>query len=116
MTSARLTTAIRISALVRRVNAEGGSAMVLKKGDPTAGAILLILCERSLDSRLFERALDDKGEYRWRQIGMNLAGEPQKVAEFLEKRRRNDHELRSDERRVGTECVRTGRTRGERKQ
>src|SRR3546814_3803475 len=94
MTSARLTTAIRISALVRRVNAEGGSAMVLKKGDPTAGAILLILCERSLDSRLFERALDDKGEYRWRQIGMNLAGDTQKVAEFTEMRRRTAPEAR----------------------
>src|SRR3546814_20586577 len=93
MTSARLTTAIRISALVRRVNAEGGSAMVLKTGDTTAGALLLILCARSLDSRLFDRALDAKGEYRWRQDGMNLAGSPQKVREFIEKRSRLEPDL-----------------------
>src|SRR3546814_12874617 len=72
VTDARLTTAIRVSALIRRVNSEGGHATVLSKGDATAGAILLILCERGRNQRFFER---------------------------------------SEERRVGKECVSTCRSR-----
>src|SRR3546814_8621901 len=65
VTDARLTTAIRVSALIRRVNSEGGHATVLSKGDATAGAILLILCERGRNQRFFERTLDQNGAYRW---------------------------------------------------
>lgn len=93
MSAARLTSALRVSALIRRVNAEGGYAAVLHKGDPTAGAILLSLCEKGADSRLFERALDEKGTYRWQRIGLSLGEDPQKMAEFLEKRRRVDPDL-----------------------
>lgn len=93
MSGVRLTSALRVSALIRRVNAEGGHAAVLHKGDPTAGALLLILCERGADFRLFERALDENGAYRWRQIGLNLGQDQQKMAEFLEKRRRVDPDL-----------------------
>src|SRR3546814_18820512 len=85
VTDARLTTAIRVSALIRRVNSEGGHATVLSKGDATAGAILLILCERGRNQRFFERTLDQNGAYRWGR--------------------------RSEERRVGKECVSTCRSR-----
>lgn len=93
MTPARLTTAVRVSALVRRVNAEGGHAMVLHKGDPTAGALLLVLCTRGENTRFFERVLDEKGDYQWRQIGRDAAENPEKTASFMEGRRRIDPDL-----------------------
>lgn len=93
MTPARLTTAVRVSALIRRVNAEGGHAMVLQKGDPTAGALLLVLCTRGENARLAERVLDEKGDYKWRQIGRETAENPEKMAAFMEKRRKIDPDL-----------------------
>jgi hypothetical protein len=93
MSEARLTTAIRVSALIRRVNADGGSATVLAKGDPTAGALLLLLCERGANPRLYERALSAKGRYLWQSISLNLLDNPENLAAFIEKRRRIDPDL-----------------------
>ncbi len=93
MTAARLATGVRVSALVRRVNAEGGHATIIKKGDPTAGAVILNLCERGANPRLYERVLDERGGYQWRRIGLNLAEDPLKMAEFLERRYRIDPDL-----------------------
>lgn len=91
--SARLTTAVEISALIRRVNAEGGHVTVLQKGDPTAGAALLVLCERGRNPRIFERSLDEKGDYRWRRTGPDLADDSAKMTEVIEKKRKIDPDL-----------------------
>ena len=42
----RLATGIYVNALIRRVNQSGGMAMVLAKGDETAGALILITREK----------------------------------------------------------------------
>ena len=93
MIDARLTTAIRVSALIRRVNSEGGHATVLSKGDATAGAILLILCERGRNQRFFERTLDQNGAYRWGRTGGDPGEDHGAVASFIERRRRIDPDL-----------------------
>ncbi|API60070.1 hypothetical protein BSL82_12770 [Tardibacter chloracetimidivorans] len=93
MTDARLTTAIRVSALIRRVNSEGGHATVLSKGDATGGAILLILCERGRNQRFFERTLDQNGAYRWGRTGGDPGEDHGAVASFIERRRRIDPDL-----------------------
>jgi hypothetical protein len=85
----RPTTGLLVSALIRRIEAEGGSAMVLTRGDATAGVMLLLIADRGVPSALLERSLGVSG-YAWHEIG------PDDVAErdaYLERRRRADPDL-----------------------
>lgn len=93
MSLPRLATRVAVSALIRRVNAEGGVATVLRKGDATAGAVILSLCERGTHNRLFERVLGAGDTYLWRAIGPAADAEPLKMADFLEKRVEMDPDL-----------------------
>lgn len=53
--SDRLTSQMLVSALLRRAQAEGGSAMVLHRGESTSGTIVLQLLERGENRGFFER-------------------------------------------------------------
>ncbi len=43
----RLTTELRVGALLRRAHAAGAFAAVLQKGDPVAGAVILVARDRA---------------------------------------------------------------------
>ena len=58
----RLQSSILVNALQRRAESEGGFAAVLAKGDPTAGAVLVILAERGEKIKILERLLEGGGE------------------------------------------------------
>ncbi len=92
MTKARLTSQVLVSSLLRRAEAEGGFGAVLAKGDPTAGAILVILAERGVRSVLLERLLQPDGLYAWQESGRTAADEADFRAQ-LERRRRSDPDL-----------------------
>lgn len=79
-----------VSALIRAVEAAGGSGMVLAKGDATAGAILLVLVKRGRTTGLCERTLDRGNRYAWTAAGPAIADDPAAVADYLARRRRND--------------------------
>ena len=91
--SARLTSAVLVSALVRRVNKEGGSAMVLAKGDATSGGILLLAYERGADPRFFERGLGPKGGPALIRTGPQDMGGAESVTAYWQRRRRSDPDL-----------------------
>ena len=59
--SGRLPSGVLVSALMRRVNDAGGSAVVLAKGDAQAGAILIVTADRGQDQRLLERGIGPDG-------------------------------------------------------
>jgi hypothetical protein len=63
----RLASSVLAGALIRKAEGDGGFAAVLAKGDPTAGAILLILTERGANPRVLERLLKPDGTYSWAQ-------------------------------------------------
>ena len=88
----RLTSAVLVSALMRRVQAEGGNAAVVVKGDATAGSILLLSCERGLAKAILERVLAADGRYRWTAVGP-VPTESADVHQYVEKRRRADPDL-----------------------
>ena len=88
--TARLTSAMLVSALIRRVGAEGGNAAVLAKGDATAGAILLICMEKGVVQSVCERILDMKGIYHWTAVG---PAEPGALNDYLDRRRARDADL-----------------------
>jgi hypothetical protein len=88
--TARLTSAMLVSALIRRVGAEGGNATVVAKGDATAGSILLICMEKGVVKSVRERVLDTAGAYAWAAVGPT---EPEALTTYLERRRARDSDL-----------------------
>lgn len=92
--SARTTSQILVSALIRAVEAAGGSGMVLARGDATAGAILLAIAERGETRRLLERALDPMtSAYRWIECGPKAIDEPGALGDYIDRRRRSDPDI-----------------------
>jgi hypothetical protein len=88
--SPRLTSTMLVSALIRQVNNAGGFAAVLAKGDPDAGAILLLFIEKGTVQSVRERILGTKGTYEWRSVGPVDAVERD---EWLARRRARDPDL-----------------------
>ena len=87
--TARLTSAMFVSALLRLVQNQAGFGTVVAKGDKDAGAILIVLAERGKRVRLLERLLRGDGIYAWDSplpAGHNAVD----IDKFLERRRRFD--------------------------
>ena len=89
----RVTTSIYVNALVRRVNAAGGMAMVLAKGDETAGALLLITLENGVNTGLWERAWTSAGAYRWTQVSSQVIENEEEISNLCARRRAADPDL-----------------------
>lgn len=90
---ARLQSSVLVGALRRRAEAEGGFTAVLAKGDPTAGAILVILSERGRKVNVLERVLEAGARYVWRDVGKEAIVNEEEFQKFLEKRRRFDPDI-----------------------
>ena len=54
-----------MAGLIRAVEAAGGFAAVLHKGERDAGSILVVLAEKGGSARLFERVPDATGHRIW---------------------------------------------------
>jgi hypothetical protein len=89
----RLASGVLASALIRRVNAEGGHAMVLAKGDVTSGSILLVCAERGRVSGLRERLLGVDGAYVWQDVSPPATAETPDFSDYLKRRRARDPDL-----------------------
>ena len=63
--SERLPARLEAAAIIRRAEAEGGFAIIVNKGDPDRGALMLLLRERGAFHSLLERELGSDFEYRW---------------------------------------------------
>jgi hypothetical protein len=90
---ARIASSILVGALLRRAEAEGGFGMVLAKGDPTAGAVAVLLTERGGSPRFFERLLQPDGSYAWTESGGQPLDQPGELQALIERRRRFDPDL-----------------------
>ena len=88
----RLASSVLVSAFLRRAEAEGGFGTVLEKGDPTAGAIAILLVERGRKARFFERMLQPDGRYLWQDSGQAVENE-QEFTMFLQRRKKYDPDL-----------------------
>lgn len=93
MMAARIASGVLVSALIRRVNAEGGSAMVLARGDAEAGAVLILAMERGGNPRFFERGLGPDGAVALVRSGPEVLDEPGAVTDYWQRRRSRDPDL-----------------------
>ena len=88
----RLTSQVLATALLRRAQDAGGFGAVLAKGDPTAGAIAVILAEKGRKACFLERLLQADGSYSWQTSRQDIENE-QELNSFLERRRKSDPDL-----------------------
>jgi len=90
---ARIASSVLVGALLRRAEVEGGNGVVLAKGDPTAGAVAVLLTERGANPRLFERLLQPDGRYAWRESAQQTGEGPGELQALIDRRRRFDPDL-----------------------
>lgn len=93
MIEPRLASSIQVSAFIRLAQAEGDFAAVLRKGDPVAGAIMLIGLVRGKDPVLYERFPSLDGGSPWQKSGKNVPDDEQDIAALWQKRAERDPDL-----------------------
>ena len=93
MSSGRLPAKLEITGLGRRIEAEGGFATIVHRGDPEGGSLLLLVTSRGRHIACLERILGMSGAYEWRGTGPDESANSAEVAAFLAKRVQFDPDL-----------------------
>ena len=88
--SDQLPAGLEVAALMRRTEAAGDFATVLKKGDADRGSLLLLIASRGRHRMCLERVLGTDGIYSWRSVGPAESASSTDIAEFLARRARFD--------------------------
>jgi hypothetical protein len=91
--STRLNAKLWVGSLLRRVNQVGDFATVVKKGDETAGQVILVARRRNGQLQVFTRTMNSRGNYSWTVAVENSQEELAKVNEYLERQARYDPDL-----------------------
>jgi hypothetical protein len=89
----RIPAHLEVSGLIRAVEAAGGFATVIAKGERDAGTLLIICCENDTNVRLFERMPQLDGSRAWT---LSKSQNPENKVEFTEywqRRRQQDGDL-----------------------
>jgi hypothetical protein len=92
LTDSRLPAQLEVAGFARRVEAEGGFATILKRGDPDRGAILLVVGSRGRHVAVLERVLSLDGGYSWKRAGPDESEGSAAIDAFLSKRARFDED------------------------
>jgi hypothetical protein len=89
----RLPAHLEIAGLIRAVDANGGFATVIAKGERDAGTILVICCENGTNARLYERMPQLDGSRKW---ALSKTQDPENQSDFsdyCDRRKRQDADL-----------------------
>ncbi len=89
----RLPAGLEVSALLRQVSAAGGFAMVIAKGEPEAGTILVVLVENGAQARAYERMPAPDGTRQWQCTRHDSPEKPGDFTEWLDRRHHQDRDL-----------------------
>lgn len=81
---------LEVSGLLRAVEAAGGFATVLQKGERDAGVILVLTTWRGQNTRLWERMPQLDGVRRFSVVRTQDSDNERKFGEYLARRRRQD--------------------------
>ncbi|MGH6786592.1 MAG: DUF1491 family protein [Novosphingobium sp.] len=91
--AARLPARLEVAAMLRRVQAEGGFAVVLRKGEPDGGTILVVLTENGANVRVFERMPAPSGHRIWYQSKTQDIENKAELSDWLTRRGDQDPDL-----------------------
>ena len=89
----RLPATLEVSALCRRVSAEGGFATVLHKGEADAGTLLVVLTEKGSLARVFERMPQSDGTRHWQCARQQESDDGGAFADYLARRSTQDPDV-----------------------
>lgn len=84
---------MEVSGLIRIVEAQGGFASVIAKGEKDAGTILILTMQRGENAILFERMPQLDGSRPYIAAKRENAENKQEFFEYIEKRRRQDPDI-----------------------
>jgi hypothetical protein len=90
---ARLPAHLEVAGLLRAVEAAGGFATVIAKGERDAGTLLVTCCENGRNCRAYERMPRPDGTRGWILAKAEDAENPLEFGEYLDRRRRQDSDL-----------------------
>lgn len=93
MSEARLPAHLEVAGLVRQVNAAGGFATVLAKGEPDAGTIMVITCCNGREFRLYERMPQVDGTRAWTLVRQADSPADTDFTDYVNRRRSQDGDL-----------------------
>jgi hypothetical protein len=89
----RLPAQLEATSILRRVQAQGDFAVVLRKGDEERGSLLLVIGCRGQHHACLERVLTFDGGYGWRIAGPKESASSADITAFLAERARFDEDL-----------------------
>jgi hypothetical protein len=75
------------------VQADGGFATVIRRGDDERGSLLLLVSSRGRHMACLERVLKLDGSYGWQLVGPAESASSAEIADFLAKRARFDEDI-----------------------
>ena len=88
----RLPTALEVGGIVRRVQAAGDFAAIIRKGDADRGSLVLLVSSRGRHVACLERLLGPSGNYLWQRTGPSESASSMEIRDFLAKRARFDED------------------------
>ncbi|MCY7339597.1 MAG: DUF1491 family protein [Sphingomonas bacterium] len=92
LNDARLPAKLEASSLLRRAEVDGGFGMIIAKGDPDRGALILLIASRGEHVCCLERGLTADGDYAWQRAGPGSDATPAEVENWSDKRRKFDRD------------------------
>lgn len=84
---------LEVGGLIRAVEAAGGFATVLAKGEREAGTILVVCYEKDGNTRVFERMPHADGTRKWVVSRTQDPEKPHDFQQYLDRRRYQDRDL-----------------------
>ncbi len=89
----RLPAHLEIASLIRLCESNGGSAMVLAKGERDAGTILIVSMCRGEDAKLYERMPQMDGTRSFVATKSQDTENPYEFSEYVDRRRSQDPDI-----------------------
>lgn len=89
----RLPAHLEASSLLRRAEAAGGNGLIVAKGDPDRGSLVLLIADRGVHVACLERGLGPAGNYVWQTAGPGIGAAQAELSEWGAKRRAFDADL-----------------------
>lgn len=90
---ARLPAHLEAGGLIRAVQAAGGFAAVLAKGERDAGTIMVICCQNGTNARLYERMPRPDGSRGWVLTKRQSTENKHDFSDYCDRRKQQDSDL-----------------------
>ena len=89
----RIPAHLEVAGLIRAVEAAGGFASVLARGERDAGTLLVVCCEKGANAAAYERMPQPDGTRAWSLSRVQDSENPKEFWDYCDRRKRQDSDL-----------------------